>query len=133
MALNLPDARHQTEAVLLQNYGNLEVQAHGQGTIMIPQTTVNIPAEQLKDNIVWSLFSFVYGNLCCIGLAALIFSVKVSITTGLSPFYFVFGIQWGTRWPSISLFHITVNLFHLLQSLFNLLASSHKCQIIQAF
>lgn len=52
MALNLPDARHQAEAVLLQNYGNLEVQAHGQGTIMIPQTTVNISAEQLKDNIV---------------------------------------------------------------------------------
>ncbi|XP_038141134.1 dispanin subfamily A member 2b-like [Cyprinodon tularosa] len=76
MALNLPDARHQAEAVLLQDYGNLEVQAHGQGTIMIPQTTVNIPAEQLKDNIVWSLFSFVYGNPCCIGLAALIFSVK---------------------------------------------------------
>uniref|UniRef100_A0A3P9P962 Uncharacterized protein n=1 Tax=Poecilia reticulata TaxID=8081 RepID=A0A3P9P962_POERE len=42
------------------------------------QTVVNIPAELPNNHIIWSLISFVYGNLLCLGLAALIFSIKVS-------------------------------------------------------
>ncbi|XP_017160646.1 interferon-induced transmembrane protein 3-like [Poecilia reticulata] len=39
-------------------------------------TVVNIPAELPNNHIIWSLISFVYGNLLCLGLAALIFSIK---------------------------------------------------------
>lgn len=45
----------------------------------VDDTTVNIINEPPKDYIVWSLFSFVYLNPFCLGLAALIFSIKVSL------------------------------------------------------
>uniref|UniRef100_A0A3Q1FZR5 Uncharacterized protein n=1 Tax=Acanthochromis polyacanthus TaxID=80966 RepID=A0A3Q1FZR5_9TELE len=47
-----------------------------QGPGMVQHTTVNIIAEPPKDHIIWSIFSFVYMNPCCLGLAALIHSVK---------------------------------------------------------
>ncbi|KAK2842584.1 hypothetical protein Q5P01_012784 [Channa striata] len=37
---------------------------------------VNIGTEPPKDHIIWSLFSFVNANIFCLGLAALIFSIK---------------------------------------------------------
>ncbi|XP_054896784.1 interferon-induced transmembrane protein 1-like [Poeciliopsis prolifica] len=37
---------------------------------------VNVPAEPQKDYLVWSLCTFVYANFCCLGLGALIYSVR---------------------------------------------------------
>lgn len=42
----------------------------------LQHTVVTVPAEPPKDYLIWSLFNFVYGNICCFGLVALIFSVK---------------------------------------------------------
>ncbi len=54
---------------------------HGQPGVAtaVQYTTVNMPAELPKDHIIWSLLCFVYSNPCCLGLAALIFSIKVSL------------------------------------------------------
>ncbi|XP_030221626.1 dispanin subfamily A member 2b isoform X2 [Gadus morhua] len=43
-----------------------------------PDTVVTIvnPVEHPRDYVVWSIFSFFYGNPFCLGLAALIFSIK---------------------------------------------------------
>ncbi|XP_026221191.1 dispanin subfamily A member 2b-like [Anabas testudineus] len=38
--------------------------------------TVNVNTEPPKDHIIWSLFCFVYSNPFCLGLTALIFSIK---------------------------------------------------------
>ncbi|XP_028306595.1 dispanin subfamily A member 2b-like [Gouania willdenowi] len=43
---------------------------------VVQHTTVTIHTDPPKDYIIWSLFSFFYGNVCCLGLMALIFSVK---------------------------------------------------------
>ncbi|NXE00579.1 IFM1 protein, partial [Chaetorhynchus papuensis] len=34
------------------------------------------PPEPPRDHLVWSLFTTVYGNFCCLGLLAFVFSVK---------------------------------------------------------
>ncbi|KAL4005471.1 hypothetical protein ACER0C_005184 [Sarotherodon galilaeus] len=68
-----------TEAVPLQgaNYGGLPGQPG-----VVQHTAVNITrgqqviTEPPKDYIIWSLFSFVYVNTFCFGLAALIHSIK---------------------------------------------------------
>ncbi|KAF3705471.1 Dispanin subfamily A member 2b [Channa argus] len=39
-------------------------------------TTVDVAAEPPKDHIIWSLVCFLYLNPCCLGLAALICSIK---------------------------------------------------------
>ncbi|XP_030586902.1 uncharacterized protein LOC115781401 [Archocentrus centrarchus] len=46
------------------------------GPQLVQHTTVNITAEPPKDHIIWSLLCFVYLNPCCLGLAALIYSIK---------------------------------------------------------
>ncbi|XP_039663597.1 dispanin subfamily A member 2b-like isoform X3 [Perca fluviatilis] len=46
------------------------------GSTVIQYTTVNMPPEPPKDHIIWSLCCFLYSNPCCLGLAALIFSIK---------------------------------------------------------
>ncbi|XP_039989415.1 dispanin subfamily A member 2b-like [Xiphias gladius] len=43
---------------------------------LVQYTTVNINTEPPKDDIIWSLCCFVYLNPCCLGLAALIYSIK---------------------------------------------------------
>ncbi|XP_075905391.1 dispanin subfamily A member 2b-like [Nelusetta ayraudi] len=43
---------------------------------LVQYTTVNMVAEPPKDHIIWSLCCFVYSNPCCLGLVALIFSIK---------------------------------------------------------
>ncbi|GLD75127.1 dispanin subfamily A member 2b-like protein [Lates japonicus] len=43
---------------------------------VVQYTTVSVPIEPPKDHIIWSLFSFVHLNPCCLGLAALIHSIK---------------------------------------------------------
>ncbi|XP_051807752.1 dispanin subfamily A member 2b-like [Acanthochromis polyacanthus] len=47
-----------------------------EGPGMVQHTTVNIIEEPPQDHIIWSIFSFVHMNPCCLGLAALIHSVK---------------------------------------------------------
>nr|XP_020481262.1 dispanin subfamily A member 2b-like [Labrus bergylta] len=47
----------------------------GQPTV-VQSTTVNIVTEPPKDHIIWSFFSFVYLNPFCLGLVALIYSIK---------------------------------------------------------
>ncbi|XP_051807751.1 dispanin subfamily A member 2b-like [Acanthochromis polyacanthus] len=43
---------------------------------MVQYTTVNVIEEPPKDHIIWSIFNFFYMNPFCLGLAALIYSVK---------------------------------------------------------
>ncbi|XP_054893266.1 dispanin subfamily A member 2b-like [Poeciliopsis prolifica] len=57
----------------LLQYENPEAHEHTEPH----QTAVNIPAELPNDHIIWSLISFVHGNPFCLGLAALIYSIKV--------------------------------------------------------
>ncbi|NWV26895.1 IFM1 protein, partial [Origma solitaria] len=45
----------------------------------LPRSTTVLMEEQPKpprDHLVWSLFTTVYCNFCCLGLLALVFSVK---------------------------------------------------------
>ncbi|XP_070828661.1 dispanin subfamily A member 2b-like [Chaetodon trifascialis] len=73
MAMN--PAGHLAEAVPMQGrYDGLPGQP-GAATV-VQYTTVNINSEPPKDHIIWSLCCFVYSNPCCLGLAALIFSIK---------------------------------------------------------
>ncbi|KAM3609449.1 uncharacterized protein V6R79_015081 [Siganus canaliculatus] len=46
------------------------------GATVVQYTAVNIQSEPPKDHIIWSLCCFVYSNPFCLGLAALIFSIK---------------------------------------------------------
>ncbi|KAK2842585.1 hypothetical protein Q5P01_012785 [Channa striata] len=45
---------------------------------------VHIGTEPPKDHVIWSLFSFVYANIFCLGLAALIFSIKLCFSVIIS-------------------------------------------------
>ncbi|XP_029993417.1 dispanin subfamily A member 2b-like [Sphaeramia orbicularis] len=45
------------------------------GHTVVQHTVVNI-RESPKDHIIWSICTLFYGNPCCLGLAALIYSVK---------------------------------------------------------
>ncbi|XP_061578391.1 dispanin subfamily A member 2b-like [Cololabis saira] len=58
-----------TEAVALQGTRN-------DGQAAQHQYVINMPAEPPMDHVVWSICSLMHGNCCCLGLAALIFSVK---------------------------------------------------------
>uniref|UniRef100_A0A7N6BBM9 Uncharacterized protein n=1 Tax=Anabas testudineus TaxID=64144 RepID=A0A7N6BBM9_ANATE len=44
---------------------------------VVQNTTVNIIPDPPQDHIIWSMFWFVDINPCCLGLAALIHSIKV--------------------------------------------------------
>ena len=59
---------------------------HGQpgGSAGVQYTTVSVPPEPPKDHIIWSLCCFLHPwhPCCCLGLAALIFSIKVSFIHG---------------------------------------------------
>nr|XP_020516094.1 dispanin subfamily A member 2b-like [Labrus bergylta] len=47
----------------------------GQPTV-VQSTIVNIVTEPPKDHIIWSLCCFIYSNPFCLGLLALIYSIK---------------------------------------------------------
>ncbi|KAK1888419.1 Dispanin subfamily A member 2b [Dissostichus eleginoides] len=51
---------------------------HGQpgGSAGVQCITVSVPPEPPRDHIIWSLCCFLHSNPCCLGLAALIFSIK---------------------------------------------------------
>ncbi|XP_019217358.1 interferon-induced transmembrane protein 1 [Oreochromis niloticus] len=46
------------------------------GSVLVQHTTVNVITEPPKDHFIWSLLCFAYLNPCCLGLAALIYSIK---------------------------------------------------------
>ncbi|XP_038560883.1 dispanin subfamily A member 2b-like [Micropterus salmoides] len=56
--------------------GQFEQPGQPGGPTMVQYTTVNINTEPPQDHIIWSLCCFVYLNPFCLGLAALIFSIK---------------------------------------------------------
>ncbi|KAK1887162.1 Dispanin subfamily A member 2b [Dissostichus eleginoides] len=51
---------------------------HGEpgGSAGVQYITVSVPPEPPRDHIIWSLCCLLYANPCCLGLAALIFSIK---------------------------------------------------------
>ncbi|XP_033940270.1 dispanin subfamily A member 2b-like [Pseudochaenichthys georgianus] len=51
---------------------------HGQPGVstVVQCTPVSVPPEPPRDHIIWSLCCLFYANPCCLGLAALIFSIK---------------------------------------------------------
>ncbi|XP_074490040.1 dispanin subfamily A member 2b-like [Sebastes fasciatus] len=64
---------YQIESVPLQ--GRYDGQPGGPRVVQC--TTVNISTEPPKDHIIWSFLCFMYTTpCCCLGLAALIFSIK---------------------------------------------------------
>ncbi|KAM9351920.1 dispanin subfamily A member 2b-like [Symphorus nematophorus] len=66
---------HPAEFVALQERYH-GASAPAGGATVVQYTTVNVTSEPPKDHIIWSLYNFVYSNFFCLGLAALIFSVK---------------------------------------------------------
>ncbi|KAK9516365.1 hypothetical protein VZT92_024302 [Zoarces viviparus] len=46
------------------------------GHTVVQYTTVNIESEAPRDHVIWSIFNFFHLNPCCLGLAALVFSIK---------------------------------------------------------
>ncbi|XP_051237449.1 dispanin subfamily A member 2b-like [Dicentrarchus labrax] len=46
------------------------------GGTVVQYTTVNIPPEPPRDHIIWSMLCLVYTNPFCLGLVALIYSIK---------------------------------------------------------
>lgn len=56
----------------------------GSTTVMSQSTTVTVEERPPppRDHLVWSLFTTLYGNFCCLGLLAFFFSVKVGSPGG---------------------------------------------------
>ncbi|XP_056253500.1 dispanin subfamily A member 2b-like [Seriola aureovittata] len=46
------------------------------GPALVQYTTINISSEPPRDHIIWSLLSFLFAPPCCLGLAAVIYSIK---------------------------------------------------------
>lgn len=65
---------HPAEDVPLQG----RYEGLGQPGGVVQYTTVNINTDPPSDHIIWSLCCLIYSNICCLGLAAFIFSIKVS-------------------------------------------------------
>ncbi|XP_030805193.1 interferon-induced transmembrane protein 1-like [Camarhynchus parvulus] len=45
-------------------------------TVTVEETQQPQPPPPPRDHLVWSLFTTLYGNFCCLGLLAFVFSVK---------------------------------------------------------
>ncbi|XP_047452733.1 uncharacterized protein LOC125015114 [Mugil cephalus] len=71
--LSLLQTTSELRVMNLQNYPTAPVLP---APSTVQYTTVNVIAEPPRDHIIWSIFSLVYSNPFCLGLAALIFSVK---------------------------------------------------------
>ncbi|XP_062823588.1 dispanin subfamily A member 2b isoform X1 [Anolis carolinensis] len=66
-----------------QAHGMQPVEGKGPGGVDAPgpryphaRATLVSLRRMPRDYLVWSLFTFFYGNFCCLGLAALVFSIK---------------------------------------------------------
>ncbi|XP_068579979.1 interferon-induced transmembrane protein 1-like [Cebidichthys violaceus] len=46
------------------------------GGPMVQYTSVNIASEAPRDHVIWSIVNFLHLNPCCLGLAALVYSIK---------------------------------------------------------
>ncbi|XP_043981386.1 interferon-induced transmembrane protein 1-like [Gambusia affinis] len=58
------------------DYSNNASPGQPGGPTGVQHIIVNVPPEPPTDYLVWSLCTFVYANFCCLGLGALISSVK---------------------------------------------------------
>ncbi|XP_071344290.1 dispanin subfamily A member 2b-like [Trachinotus anak] len=67
---------HPAETFPLQVGNNEGPPGQPGGSAVVQYTTVNINTEPPQDHIIWSLCCFVHFNPCCLGLAALIYSIK---------------------------------------------------------
>ncbi|NXH53688.1 IFM1 protein, partial [Rhabdornis inornatus] len=45
-------------------------------SVLVEDKPEPLPQPPPRDHLVWSLFTTVYGNFCCLGLLAFVFSVK---------------------------------------------------------
>ncbi|XP_026213371.1 dispanin subfamily A member 2b-like [Anabas testudineus] len=66
---------HPAEAVALKKWHNVP-SGKSEKPVVFQDTIVDIPPEVPRDHIIWSLFCFAYSNIFCLGLAALICSIK---------------------------------------------------------
>ncbi|XP_047208603.1 dispanin subfamily A member 2b-like [Girardinichthys multiradiatus] len=71
-----PTEAYPAEVVALQDTSYGWFPGQPGGPRVVQHTTVNIPLKPQNDHLIWSLCNFVYGNIFCLGLAALISSVK---------------------------------------------------------
>ncbi|XP_068580253.1 interferon-induced transmembrane protein 1-like [Cebidichthys violaceus] len=66
-----------TENVALQGYpGQSGHPGQSGGPTVVQYTSVNITSEVPRDHVIWSIFNFLHLNPCCLGLAALVYSIK---------------------------------------------------------
>ena len=68
----------QVEAAAMQNWRYDGPPGQPEGPRLVQYTTVNITTDPPRDYVIWSFCCFLYSNPFCLGLAALIFSIKVS-------------------------------------------------------
>ncbi|XP_041852131.1 interferon-induced transmembrane protein 1-like [Melanotaenia boesemani] len=71
-----PTQNYSAETVPLQRTRYEDPLGQPQRSTVVQHTTVDINSEPPQDHIIWSICNLVYGNLCFLGLAALVFSVK---------------------------------------------------------
>ncbi|XP_032446938.1 dispanin subfamily A member 2b-like [Xiphophorus hellerii] len=69
-------APYPVETVPLQDRRHEASPGQPGGPTGVQHTVVNVPTEPPTDYLVWSLWNFVYGNIFCFGLVALIYSVR---------------------------------------------------------
>uniref|UniRef100_A0A3Q1K9E4 Uncharacterized protein n=1 Tax=Anabas testudineus TaxID=64144 RepID=A0A3Q1K9E4_ANATE len=72
--MNSPQLPAESVPLQMERYDRAPAQPGG--PTMTQYTVVNVNTEPPKDHIIWSLCCFVYSNPFCLGLAALIFSIK---------------------------------------------------------
>ncbi|XP_053576492.1 dispanin subfamily A member 2b [Bombina bombina] len=61
-----------------ESYQPLNEELKSMSRNQVPATVVTISANEIpvRDHLVWSIFNMFYMNFCCLGLIALVFSVK---------------------------------------------------------
>ncbi|XP_054892513.1 dispanin subfamily A member 2b-like [Poeciliopsis prolifica] len=69
-------APYPAETVALQDRKHEMSPRQPGGPTGVQHTLVYVPTEPPRDYLVWSLWNLVYGNIFCLGLVALVYSVK---------------------------------------------------------
>ncbi|NXR68254.1 IFM3 protein, partial [Rhadina sibilatrix] len=75
----LPPYEPLPEEVRMDDMAGSKAEMPESTTVMSRSTTVTVeeaPPPPPRDHLVWSLFTTLYGNFCCLGLLAFFFSVK---------------------------------------------------------
>ncbi|KAG8438132.1 hypothetical protein GDO86_008718 [Hymenochirus boettgeri] len=67
-----------TEPPSYGNDGYKPLNEENVSTMQVQSTIVTISPNEppVRDHLIWSIFNFVYTNFCCLGLLALVFSIK---------------------------------------------------------